>query len=130
VKRDKHQVFLYPASRIATIDLGQIALRKHHIAGLLEVDVTNSLTRLKERGDAKGGASFFAWIVKVIATVIAENCYIHAVFWSKKRTIVFDDIDISIVVERKVEGGRVPLPLVIRRVRWYPPRLDHSQGDA
>jgi pyruvate/2-oxoglutarate dehydrogenase complex dihydrolipoamide acyltransferase (E2) component len=115
VKKDKHQVFPYPVSRIATIDLGQVALRKHHIAGLLEVDVTDALSRLNERREAKRGVSFFAWIVRLIAAVIAENRYIHAVSGRKKGTVVFDDIDISIAVERKVEGARVPLPLVIRR---------------
>jgi hypothetical protein len=78
VNKDKHKVFSYPASRIATIDLGQIALRKHHIAGLLEVDVTDALARLKEQGNAKQGVSFFAWSVKVIGEVIAENRYVHA----------------------------------------------------
>ena len=115
VNKDKHQVSPYPASRIATVDLGQVALRKHHIAGLLEVDVTNALTRLKEQSKAKQGVSFFAWFVKLIGAVVAENRYVHAMSRGKKSTVVFDDVDISIVVERKVEGVRVPLPLVIRR---------------
>lgn len=70
VNKAKYQVFPYPASRIATIDLGRVASRKHHITGLLEVDITTALTRLKEQGSAKRGVSFFAWIVQVIGAVI------------------------------------------------------------
>jgi pyruvate/2-oxoglutarate dehydrogenase complex dihydrolipoamide acyltransferase (E2) component len=115
MSRPEHQVVRYPSSRIATIDLGQIALRKHHIAGLLEVDVTTVLTRLSERGNSKPGMSFFAWIVKTIAAVIGENRYAHAMAGKRNSTVVFDEVDISVVVERKVEGTRVPLPLVIRK---------------
>jgi hypothetical protein len=39
MKKAKHEVFGYPLSRIGTLDLGQIGLRKHHVVGLLEVDV-------------------------------------------------------------------------------------------
>ena len=91
-------------------------MRKHHIAGLLEVDVTTALARLEKQRTNNPGVSFFAWIVKTIGAAIAENRYIHAVSGTKNSTVVFDDIDISVLVERKVEGTRVPLPLVIRRV--------------
>ena len=54
MKKAGHQVFRYPSSRIGTIDLGQVALRKHHIAALLEVDVTTALARLGHpQGDAQ-----------------------------------------------------------------------------
>ena len=32
----------YPRTRIATIDMGRIALRKHNVAALIEVDVTET----------------------------------------------------------------------------------------
>lgn len=90
-------------------------MRKHHIAGLLEVDVTTALARLEKQSSAQSEMSFFAWFVKTIAAAIAENRYVQAVSGGKNRTVVFDDVDISVVVERRVEGKRVPLPLVIRR---------------
>jgi len=127
VKKAKHQVFHYPSSRIATIDLGQVALRKHHIAGLLEVDVTTALSGLLKQGSAKPGVSFFAWIVKTIGAAIAENRNVHAVSGARNSTVVFDDIDISVLVERKVEGTRVPLPLVIRRANEKSAEQIHAE---
>jgi hypothetical protein len=115
MKKNGYQVVQYPSSRIGTIDLGQIGARKHHIAGLLEADVSDALVRIRRQRADNKHVSFFAWIVKTIGTVIAENRYIHAVEGVRNRTVVFDDIDITVMVERTVEGTRVPLPLVIRK---------------
>jgi len=118
--KDKHQLVRYPLSRIGTIDLGQIGLRKHHIVGLLEVDVTDALIKIEQQRSEGRSVSFFAWMVKTISTVIDENRYIHAVPGPKHSTVVFEDIDISVMVERVVQGQRVPLPLVIRKTNEKP----------
>lgn len=96
------------------MDIGRLALSKHHITGLLEVDITDARARLREDRSGEAGVSFFGWFVKTVATVIAENRYVHAVEGRKNRVVVFDDIDISIVVERKVGEARVPLPMLVR----------------
>ena len=111
----KHEVFRYPLSRIGTLDLGQIGLRKHQIAGLLEVDVTGAIARIRKLRAERREISLFAWMVKAVSTAIAENRYIHALAGRKHCTVVFEDIDISIMVEKVVEGNRVPLPLLIRK---------------
>jgi pyruvate/2-oxoglutarate dehydrogenase complex dihydrolipoamide acyltransferase (E2) component len=36
--------------------------------------------------------------------------------YGRRKLVVFDDIDISIVVEKEMKGYRVPLPLVIRKI--------------
>ena len=113
--RANHEVVRYPSSRIGTIDLGQIGLRKHHIAGLLEVDVTQAIDRVRKLRDEGKRVSLFAWLVKAISTAIAENRYIHALAGKNHQRVVFEDIDISIMVEKIVEGDRVPLPLLIRK---------------
>lgn len=53
----------YPKSRVATFDVGKIGRSKHHITGLLEIDVT--LARQK--------VSLTSWFVKVIGKTICEN---------------------------------------------------------
>lgn len=40
---------------------------------------------------------------------------IHGIRKGKREVVIFDDIDISIVIEREVEGKKVPLPYVIRK---------------
>ncbi len=112
--KTRHQVVRHPASRIGTLDVGRFALRKHHIAGLLEVDVTAAIADVRRRRAEGHAVSFFSWMVKAISTTIEENRYVHAVQGRKHRTVVFDDVDISVMVEKAVEGRRVPLPLLIR----------------
>ena len=130
MKKAKHEVFRYPLSRIGTIDLGQIGLRKHHIAGLLEVDVTEAITQIRKLRAEGQKISFFAWMVKAISTVIAENRYIHALGGRKNQTVVFEDIDISVMVEKVVDGDRVPLPLLIRRTNEKTAEAIHAETQA
>lgn len=65
--------------------------------------------------------SFFASIVKIISAAIEENRYIHAQRRGKRSVVVFEDIDISIMVEKNVDGARVPLPLLIRKTNTKSP---------
>ena len=126
----EHEVFRYPLSRIGTLDLGKIGLRKHHIAGLLEVDVTAAIAQIRKLRAEGREISFFAWMVKAISTAIAENRYIHALAGKKHHTVVFEDIDISIMVEKVVEGNRVPLPLLIRKTNEKTVEAIHAEIQA
>jgi pyruvate/2-oxoglutarate dehydrogenase complex dihydrolipoamide acyltransferase (E2) component len=130
MKKTKHEVFRYPASRIGTVDLGQFALRKHHIAALLEIDVTETLAAVRKRRAEGSAISFFSWMVKTISTAIAENRYIHALQGRRRRTVVFDEIDISIMVEKEVDGKRVPLPLLIKKTNEKSVEAIHSEIQA
>jgi pyruvate/2-oxoglutarate dehydrogenase complex dihydrolipoamide acyltransferase (E2) component len=126
----KHEVLRYPLSRIGTLDLGQIGLRKHHLVGLLEVDVTEAISRIRTLRAERREISFFAWMVKAISTAIAENRYVHALAGRKHRTVIFEDIDISVMVEKVVEGNRVPLPLLIRKTNEKTAEAVYSEIQA
>lgn len=112
---DKYREVRYPSSRLGTVDLGRIGLRKHHVAGLLEIDVTEAMTLLRSQSAGEGPASFFAWLTGEISRCIADNRHVQALSGGRRRLILFEDVDATVLVEKKVEGHRVPLPLVIRR---------------
>lgn len=112
--RPRHEIVSYPASRIGTIDLGRIAARRHHITGLLEIDTTELLAHLRSLKREGVRVSLFALITKAVGDAIAENRYIHAAALGKRKLVVFEDVDISVVVEREVDGQKVPIPLLIR----------------
>lgn len=114
MERPKHTIVRHPSSRLATIDLGQIGRKKHHMVALLELDVTVALAHLRERKAAGQSISFFAWAVKAISATIAEHRSVAALRYGKNSTVVFEDIDISVLVERDVDGVAVPLPLLIK----------------
>ena len=109
------ELYRYPKSRLATFDVGRIGNKKHHIAGLLEIDV--SLAREKIRSAIKSGRkiSFTSWMLKVISNTIVQNRLIHSINHKKRTQVAFNDVDISIPLEREVDGVRVPLATVIRK---------------
>lgn len=109
-----HEIIRYPRSRLSTHDLGRIGLRKHHVAGLVEVDVTEARDRIRVARHEGRHVSFFAWVVKTIADSVAEHGLVHAMRSGKNKVIAFSDVDISILVEKRIQGKRVPLPSLIR----------------
>jgi len=106
----------YPSSRQFTFDLGKIGLAKHHVKALLEVDVTEARRIIKQSRHTGKKISFTAWLIKVIADCVALHPAIAGLNHPKSNTVlVFEEVDVSIVVEKNVNGVRVPLPYVIRK---------------
>lgn len=113
----QYEVKEFPFSRLATFDAGYVGLRKHHMKALIELDVTRAREAIKNyRNITKEKVSFTAWMLKCISQAIGEYKPVHAIRKGKNKLIIFDDIDISLVVEKEVNGEKVPLPLVIRQV--------------
>ena len=103
-------------SRIATFDIFDVGLQKHHINAMLEFDVTDSRAKLRELRKNGTTVSFNAWLLKVIGTVLQKHPEAAAYFYSKKKLIIFDDINVSMIVEKKIGDSKVPIPLVIEKV--------------
>jgi pyruvate/2-oxoglutarate dehydrogenase complex dihydrolipoamide acyltransferase (E2) component len=111
-----YTVLEFPKSRLATIDVYAAGKQKHHICGLLECDVTESRLKLKDLKSKGNRISFTAWLLKVISITLSEHKEAAAFIYGKKKIIIFDDISISTLVEKKTGEKRVPMPLVIKRV--------------
>lgn len=105
----------FPDSRISTIDVCELGKRRHHIAALLEIDVTEARLQMRRLRQQTGqGLSFTAWLTKCIADAVKQYPEAAAYLAHGRRRILFDDVDVSITVEKQVNGQQVPLPLVIR----------------
>lgn len=110
----KYKIEEFPLSRLSTIDIGAAAFAKHHIRVILELDVTearNKIADLKEQGEY---ISFNAWLIKCISRAVSEYKPIHGLRKGKRKVILFEDIDISVMIEREIEGVKVPLPYLVR----------------
>ena len=105
-----------PASRIATLDVYAVGKTRHHVSALLEFDVTESRSRLKELRREGRKISFNAWLISVIGKALKQHPEAASFLYSKKKLIVFDPINISVMVEKVSGGKKVPIPLVIERV--------------
>ena len=94
-----------PRSRIATFDTFSVGLEKHHIIALLEFDVTESKRKLQELRRNGIYISFNAWIIKVISSVLQKHPEASAFIFNKKKLIIFNDINISILIEKKIQDN-------------------------
>ena len=105
----------YPSSRRFTYDVGRIGREKHHVRALLEVDVSDARSKIRQIRRSGKKISFLAWLIKVIADCVALHPPINGINRRRgNKVVVFRDVDISLVIEKEVKGTRVPLPYVIR----------------
>lgn len=111
----EYKIETFPISRISTIDIGATGLKKHHIKALIELDVTDARKMISAKKRLSEKVSFNSWLIKCISHTVEEFAQIHGVRKSKRKVVIFDDIDISIVIEREIDGKKVPLPYVIRK---------------
>jgi pyruvate/2-oxoglutarate dehydrogenase complex dihydrolipoamide acyltransferase (E2) component len=113
--QDDIHVRSFPRSRLSTVDLGRIGLRRHHVVALLEVDVTRARQQIRivNRG-GQSAVSFVAWLVSNVARSLAGHPDAHGVRVGRRRLATFDSVNVSLMVERAVGKHRVPLPVLIR----------------
>ena len=112
----KYEVIKFPKNRKMVIDIMEQGIKKHYIKGLVEFDVTNGRKLLKEYKSKNGvSLSFTGWMLKCIGQAASEHKDVHLLKKGKKKLYRFDDVDISITVEKTIEGEKVPLPVIIRK---------------
>lgn len=102
-----------PSTRIATMDTYAIGMSRHHISALLEFDVTIGRTKIRDLKNTGHKISFTAWLIRVIGKTLHNHPEAAAYLASKKKLITFDEINMSILIEREMSGKKVPIPLVI-----------------
>ena len=111
-----YKIQRFPKTRIATADVCAIGMQKHHIAGLLEIDVSASREKIKQyKKERKTAISFTAWLIKVISQTIKDYETVAAYLEGKRKILIFDDINISMIVEKNLNGQKIPIPLVIEK---------------
>jgi len=110
------KTYTFPGSRIATNDVCAIGLQKHHIAAMIEIDVSGSREKIKLYKKKKGNISFTAWLIKVISNTIRDHQNVAAYLKGKRKVVIFNDINVSVLIEKNVNGQKVPIPLLIEKV--------------
>jgi pyruvate/2-oxoglutarate dehydrogenase complex dihydrolipoamide acyltransferase (E2) component len=122
------QVTPFSPSRQIGADWLELGKRKHHIAALCELDVTmarESMRRYREETGER--VSFFAWMVKCIAQAVSEHKEVNA-YRGRRGVVVFDDVDVSVIVEKTVAGAKIPVPCVVRAAQTK--TLAQIQGEV
>ncbi len=106
----------FPKSRLATFDICDIGKLKHHISALIELDITNSREKIKKYNKGKTDKiSFNAWLISTVGCTIKKYEAAASYLKGKRKIVIFDDINISMLVEKEIDGQKVPIPLVIEK---------------
>lgn len=114
-KRDRYEVVPFHTMRRFALDAGYLGRRRHIIHGLLEVDVTTARQAIREYKAQTGESlSFTAFIINCLAQAIAEHKMVHAYRNWRNQLVIFDDVNVSTMVEIESGGGKVPMPRIIK----------------
>jgi pyruvate/2-oxoglutarate dehydrogenase complex dihydrolipoamide acyltransferase (E2) component len=90
----EYKINRFQKSRIATIDAGEIGQKKHHIAAIIEIDVTESRRKIKKYRKEINKISFTAWLIKAISLTVKDHEKVAAFLQGKRKLIIFNDINI------------------------------------
>ena len=117
-----------PRSRRFTLDAGYLGRRAHIMHGLLEIDVTRARDMMRRRHQATGEKlSFTAFIINCLAQAIVHNPHVHAYRDWRNRLVIFDDVNITAMVEVDMNGKLVPMPHVFKAVNRRSLRDIHQE---
>jgi len=105
-----------PKSRIATFDVFSVALSKHHVTALIEFDVTTAREKIRALRKQGKKLSFNAYLIKQIACAVKEYPEVAAFLCNKHKLIVFEDVNVSLLIEKQIDNKKVPMPYVIMEV--------------
>jgi pyruvate/2-oxoglutarate dehydrogenase complex dihydrolipoamide acyltransferase (E2) component len=110
-----HIVDLSPARRVM-INMLNLSEPKHCMYGLLEVDVTVARRFIAEHKARTGEAlSFTGYLTLCLARAVDEDKSVQAYLKGRKQLILFDDVDVGLMIEQKIGEKRALIGHVIRR---------------
>lgn len=90
-----------------------VTKEKNTIHAITEVDISEPRRLLKEHFEKSNEKiSLTAYIVACLAKVVSEHLIMNS-FIKGRKLVYLDDIIISVLVEREIDGERVPEPISI-----------------
>jgi pyruvate/2-oxoglutarate dehydrogenase complex dihydrolipoamide acyltransferase (E2) component len=101
-KIGSYQIIDFPAERRAMPAFLELKSGKHCMYALLEVDVTSARKFIEDfKAQTGEQLSFTGYLALCLAHAVDENKSVQAYRKGSKRLIVFDDVDVGIMIERK-----------------------------
>ncbi|MDF1574339.1 MAG: 2-oxo acid dehydrogenase subunit E2 [Bacteroidales bacterium] len=108
-------------NRRAVIASATVTKEKNTIHSFSEVDITEPRKKITRQFEKTGKKlSLTAYIVSCLAQTIKEYPEFNS-FIKGRKLIVLEDITISVLVERDIQGEKVPEPIGIKRAQEKSP---------
>jgi pyruvate/2-oxoglutarate dehydrogenase complex dihydrolipoamide acyltransferase (E2) component len=111
-----HRVVDLPAARLHVLDFLELASWDDYMFAILEVDVTRARRGIEEHLARTGErVSFSGYLGLCLARAVDEDKSVQAYMKGRKQMVLFDDVDIGMMIERRIDGTHAPVGYVIRR---------------
>lgn len=123
-----HQIVPFPRARRLVTDVGRVVKDRPVIRGLLEIDVTEARKKIRAHREKTGESlSFTGYLVACAGQAIDAHKQVHACRDWRGRLIVYDDVDISTMIEVEQEGKRFPVGHIVRAANKKSVREIHEE---
>jgi len=127
-----HRTLPYPDLQQQAVDWHEIMRRGHTIHGFLEADITETRRVIHQARRQSGGPlSLTALIVATFARAVAADPGVQAFRKGRNKLVVFDDVDVNVLVEHVLNGERIPVPHLVRAAQGMSPgEIDRAIHEA
>jgi pyruvate/2-oxoglutarate dehydrogenase complex dihydrolipoamide acyltransferase (E2) component len=127
-KTGAYQIVDLPPGRRMMINMLDLSGSKHRMIGLLEVDVTVPRQFMAEHKQRTGETlSFTGYLVLCLGRAVDENKAVQAYRKGSKQLILFDNVDVGIMVEHKTGEKRGLMGHVVREANHKTYRQIHDE---
>ncbi len=125
---EAHRREAFPPERRLVLDTLRLGHHKPMMHGLVEVDVTLARSLVRHHRERTGEAlSFTAFVLAAVGKAVAAHPQVHALRDWLGRSVIFDDVDITTLVEVQVEGRAFALAHVVRAANRRTARDIHDE---
>jgi pyruvate/2-oxoglutarate dehydrogenase complex dihydrolipoamide acyltransferase (E2) component len=122
-----HVIDLSPGRRI-WINTLELSWTPHSIYGLLEVDVTVARQTIAEHKARTGESlSFTAFLACCLARAVEEDKAVQACLKGRRQLVVFDDVNVGLMVEHEAGGKGALMGYVIQSANRKAYREIHEE---
>lgn len=105
----------FPRYRFGMTDIIRVGYRPYTIHGLIEVDMTDALNTMHAYEQRTGDdLSVVAFIAHCLGKAIDADKQVQA-FRMRGRLIVYEDVDVNIMIEREKHGRKIVVAHVLRK---------------
>lgn len=111
--------------RRLVVDAADFGARKHTVRALIEVDVTEARRRLHRPSGER--LSMTAFLAHALARAVDADRRVQGSLDTRGRMVVFDDVDVGVIVEVTLDGQSFPLAHVLRAANRRSVRELHDE---
>lgn len=127
-KAGSYHIIDLSVGRRVMLNMLDLAGQKHSMYGLLEVDVTVPRKFIAEHKERTGETlSFTGFLTLCLARAVEENKEVQAYLKGRKQLVLFDDVDVGIMVEHQTGDKKALMGHVIQAANRKTYRQIHEE---